>query len=137
MDSRLLIINGIGQNYLNVFRTIYNRLYNSYINWVVTGSFAFAIQGIPLEVHDIDIQTNEKGAYQIEQRFSEFVAKNITLSSVEKIRSHFGALEIDGIKIEIMGDIQKRLSDGTWEKPVDLDHHRRFVDFNGMQVPIT
>jgi len=53
---------GIKQSHLNAFGKIYSRLHNSDINWVVTGSFAFAIQGIPLEVHDIDIQTNEKGA---------------------------------------------------------------------------
>ena len=134
MDAKMN--NSIGQNHLNAFSKIYNHLYNSDINWVVTGSFAFAIQGIPVEVHDIDIQTDEKGAYQIEQGFSEFVTKNVIFSSGERIRSHFGALEIDGIKVEIMGDIQKMFDDGTWDNPVDLDHYKRFVNFNNMQIPV-
>jgi hypothetical protein len=52
------------------------------------------------------------------------------------MRSHLGALLIDGIEVEIMGDIQKRLEDGSWESPVDLNSHRRFVNFEGMQVPV-
>jgi len=64
------------------------------------------------------------------------MTKNVVFSSGERIRSHFGALEIDGIKVEIMGDIQKMLDDGTWDSPVDLDHHKRFVNFNNMQIPV-
>ena len=41
---------------------------------------------------------------------------------------------IDGIKVEIMGDIQKRNKDGSWENPVDLEHHKRVVEVEEMQV---
>jgi len=43
---------------------------------------------------------------------------------------------IDGIKVEIMGDIAKRLEDGTWEEPVDLERYKQFVGVEGMQVPV-
>jgi hypothetical protein len=43
---------------------------------------------------------------------------------------------IDGIKVEIMGDIQKRLEDGNWESPVDLEHHKRIIEVEGMQVGV-
>ena len=57
-------------------------------------------------------------------------------SSVEKIRSHFGTLMIDEIKVEVMGDIQKRLADGSWEEAVDLKQYKRVVEIEGMQVPV-
>ncbi|MDI6642249.1 MAG: hypothetical protein QME68_08090 [Elusimicrobiota bacterium] len=122
--------------YLKVLRKINSRLNNTSLNWAVTGSLGFALQGVPVEPNDIDIQTDKKGAYEIECYFSEFVTKRVTFSSTEKIRSHFGKLMIDGINVEIMGDIQKRLEDGSWENPMDLEHHKRIVEVEGMKVPV-
>ena len=126
----------INPAYLDVLAKICTRLNESGINWAVTGSLGFALQGVPVRPNDIDIQTDEAGAYEIERRFSESVAREVKFSAAEKICSHFGALEIDGIKVEIMGDVQKRLADGTWEEPVDLERHKRFVEIEGMRVPV-
>ena len=52
-----------------------------------------------------------------------------------RIRSHFGALMIDGIKVEIMGDIQKKVN-GEWEPPVDITKYKRFVQIEGMKIPV-
>jgi hypothetical protein len=122
--------------YLKVLRKINVRLNNTSINWAVTGSLGFALQGLPVESNDIDIQTDKEGAYEIERHFSEFMTKRVTFSSTEKIRSHFGKLMIDGIKVEIMGDIQKRLEDGSWENPVNLKHHKKVVEIEEMQIPV-
>lgn len=102
----------------------------------MTGSLGFALQGVPTKVHDIDIQTDRSGAYEIERRFTEFSTERVAFSSTEKIRSHFGALMIDGVRVEIMGDIQKRLEDGTWEDQIDLDQYKRAVLCEGMKVPV-
>jgi len=123
-------------SYLKVLRKINTRLNNTSVNWALTGSFGFALQGMPVEPNDLDIQTDKEGAYEIERYFSEFVTKRVKFSSTERIRSHFGELMIDGIKVEIMGDIQKRLEDGSWENPIDLEHHKRVVEIEGMQVPV-
>jgi len=122
--------------YFKVLHKIYTQLNNSTVNWVVTGSLGFALQGVPIEVHDIDIQTDRAGIYKIEQLFSEFVIKKVSFSSAERIRSHFGVLMIDGIKVDIMGDIQKKIEDGTWETSVDLKQQKRFGDVEGMHVPV-
>lgn len=51
------------------------------------------------------------------------------------MRSYFGVLVIDGIKVEIMGDIQKRVDD-RWEPPVDISKYKRLVDVEGMKIPV-
>jgi hypothetical protein len=122
--------------YIEVLRKIYTRLKDSDVNWAVTGSLGFALQGVPVTVHDIDIQTDKSGAYKIEDLLSEFVISKVTFSSAEKIRSHFGKLMIDEIKVEIMGDIQKRCEDGSWEEPVDLSKYKRVVEIQGMKIPV-
>ncbi len=126
----------IQPTYLAVLRQLFAELKESQVNWVVTGSLSFALQGLPLEPHDIDIQTDTEGAYEIERRFFSQVSRNVTFASTERMRSHFGALLIDGIIVEIMGDVQKRLKDGTWEAPVDLRSHRQVVHIEGMDIPM-
>ena len=125
----------ISQAYLRVLYKLYGRLNNSDVNWVITGSFGFALQGVPINPRDIDIQTDKEGAYKIERLFSEFVASPVRFSSAENIRSYFGVLVIDGIKVEIMGDIQKRVDD-RWEPPVDISKYKRLVDVEGMKIPV-
>ncbi len=126
----------IDPTYLNVLNKIYTRLRNTNIHWAVTGSLSFALQGVPVVPNDIDIQTDEAGAYEIERHFADCVVRKVAFSSTEKIRSHFGALIIDDINVEIMGGIQKRLKDGTWENPVELERHKRVVEVEDMQVPV-
>jgi len=95
-----------------------------------------ALQGMPVEVHDIDIQTDRDGAYEIEHCFAEFVIEPVRYSETERIRSYLGVLEIDGVKVEIMGDIQKRLGNRSWEEPVKVERYRRWVEVDGMQIPV-
>lgn len=126
----------IDQKFLTIFSKLYDLLSNTNINWVVTGSLGFSFQGLETKVNDIDIQTDKNGAYEIERLFSDYVVRKVALSTSSRIKSHFGALRIDGIDIEIMGNIQKRLNDGTWEDPVNLSLYKKFVESNGMKIPV-
>jgi hypothetical protein len=126
----------IPPSHLNALRVIYHHLQNTDIHWALTGSFSFALQGVPVEPHDIDVQTDEAGAYAIERLFREHVVQPVAYWASEHMRSHFGVLEIAGVTVEIMGEIQKRLADGTWEEPVNVEQYRRFVNIENMQVPV-
>lgn len=121
---------------ITALRLIHASLKDNSLNWALTGSMSFALQGVSVTVNDIDIQTDRTGAYEIERCLSEFVQRPITFSATERIRSHFGSLLIHGVKIEIMGDLQKRLPDGTWEEPVDPARYRRLMQIDGMQIPV-
>ena len=122
--------------HLNVLRVIVQRLEGQAIDWAVTGSCGFALQGLDVAVHDIDLQTDAAGAYAIERVLADKSRRKVEFSAAERIRSHFGALEIDGVKVEIMGDIQKRQGDGTWEAPVNIRSHRRWVMFGDLRIPV-
>jgi hypothetical protein len=122
--------------FLDVLLEIIPPLHSADILWVLTGSLAFALQGMPLEIHDIDIQTDKDGAYKIAGIFPESVIKPVSFSSTDLIRSHFGRLLMDDVKVEIMGDVQTRLPDGNWRPPPDLNHLKRYIEVNGFQIPI-
>ena len=104
--------------------------------WAVTGSTSFALQGMELEVHDIDIQTDRAGAYLLAKRLSEFVTEPVHFCGTDQIRSHFGRFLWNGFIIEVMGDIQKPEKDGSWGPPVDLLRWRRYVPLQGRQIPV-
>lgn len=123
-------------NFLGLLKKVHSRLQKADVIWVLTGSLAFALQGIPIVVHDIDIQTDENGAYQIAGLFPVHLIKPVTFSSTGIIRSHFGHLLIDGIKVEIMGDIQTRLPDSSWQSPPDLFTLRRYIARGDLKIPV-
>lgn len=104
--------------------------------WALTGSTAFALQGVSVEPHDIDVQTDAAGAVAIAARFPEAVVQPVAFSGTERIRSHFGVLEIGGLRVEIMGALQKRLPDGGWEAPVDVAALRRWITVGELRLPV-
>jgi sugar phosphate isomerase/epimerase len=106
------------------------------VAWALTGSAAFALQGVPVGPHDIDVQTDEAGAYAIQSLFPGRVQRPVTLSEATNVRSHFGAITVEGVEVEIMGALQKRLPSGGWEPPVDVRALRIFVPWEGYQVPV-
>lgn len=123
-------------NFLGVLNKVHPRLQAADVIWVLTGSLAFALQEIPIVVHDIDIQTDENGAYEIAGLFPVHLIKPVTFSSTGIIRSHFGHLLIDGIEVEIMGDVQTRLPDRSWQSPPDLFTLRRYIAWGDLKIPV-
>jgi hypothetical protein len=126
----------IKPDHLKILRLIVERLRDKPIDWVITGSLGLALQGLDVDVGDIDIQTDRYGAYEIEGCFSEYVVNPVCLSSSDRIRSHFGVLNVRGTQVEIMGDIQKRGTGSGWEEPADLERHRQWVKMDDMTLPV-
>lgn len=103
--------------------------------WVVTGSTALAAQGVPVEPHDIDLQSDASGAYAIAQALADFMVRPVAFSSTDRIRSHFGVALISGLEVEIMGDVEVRRPDGSWRPPPDISK-RAWVLAGGLRLPV-
>ena len=125
----------IERRYLSALRRICNRLSGLKHPWAITGSLGLALQGVAVDVHDVDIQTNKEGAYQIVDLLTEKVVKPVSFLESEGIRSHFGQIETEGCIIEIMGDIEKK-SELGWEGPPRLSEILRIVRFEELSVPV-
>jgi len=124
---------------LNAFQKLYPELTNpgrKPINWAVTGSLGMVLHGMQMDIHDIDIQTDKEGAYEIERRLVKHLVKLVHFKASERIRSYFGVFEIDGIKIEVMGDMQHILPDQKWDSPVSLSTCSDWVDYADMHIPV-
>ena len=88
---------------------IMERMRGTEARWALTGSLGMALQGVPVEVHDIDIQTDARGAQAIAQALEAWVVEPIRWRAEPGIRSWFGAFRIGQVRVEVMGDIEKRL----------------------------
>jgi hypothetical protein len=115
---------------------LYPRLKPVSFPWAFTGSLSMVLQGMNLEIHDIDLQSDAQGAYAIQTLFSEFVTRPVVFSATERIRSHYGALEIAGVKVEIMGDVESRMGGSEWSTPPDLHSLTRWVENEQMRLPV-
>ena len=122
--------------HLDVLRIVHDQLRGSAAVWALTGSLGMALQGMPLTPHDVDLQTDPDGAYEIERRLAAWMVRPVAFLESERIRSHLGQARILEVPVEIMGGIQKRLPDGTWEAPVPVGAHRLVVSIEGMTVPV-
>ena len=60
----------------------------------------------------------------------------VSFSGNEKVRSQLGRLLIDGIQVEIIGGIEKQLSDGAWETPPDIDANKRYFTLEDIGIPV-
>ncbi len=123
------------ERHTEVLRLILERFGGESVDWVVTGSLGMALQGAPFEAHDIDIQTDSSGAYRLGSKLAGFAVTPVRYVTSERIRSHLGAFEIEGVAVEIMGGIEK-LVDGEWELPVDVRTHRCWARLDELKVPV-
>jgi hypothetical protein len=106
----------------DVLCLIASQLHGTSINWAVTASCSLALQGVPVAVHDIDVRTTAQDAYALESVFRPYQKRRVTFASTGIVQSHFGALEINGVEVEIIGDMQHRLA--VW------------VALNDIQLPV-
>jgi hypothetical protein len=125
----------IDEQYLNVVGLLLSSLRNLNHPWAVTGSLGLRLQGIEVAVHDIDLQSTQEGVFAMARALSEYVVQKVELLENKKIRSYFGELKIMGIKVEIMGDVQKEW-EGEWGSPIDLPASIHWVKLRGWSIPV-
>jgi len=126
----------INARYLNVLHKICAYLQDCRSPWAITGSLGMSLQGMAITVNDIDIQTDRDGAFEIESCLSAYAVEPVRYLVSERIRSYLGRLEMDGIQVEIMGDIAKRLDDQTWKAPIQVAQYRRWLEIDGLRIPV-
>jgi len=126
----------IADRYLEVLAVLCERLPLPAVNWALTGSVGHRLQGVDVEIHDVDVQTDADGALQAAERLREHVVAAPRWRESELMRSLLGALRIHDVTVELMGAIQKRPGPGhPWTEPTDPAAHRVIVRRNRLAIP--
>ncbi|WP_254536618.1 nucleotidyltransferase domain-containing protein [Halomarina litorea] len=118
-------------------RTLCDRLPED-LPWAITASANLALRGLPVDPGDVDVVTDAEGVHRIADCFSDAVVRPLVppeAAGSPTIRSHFGALSLDGCEVELMGDVEHRV-DGEWVPAPDVGAVREFVTMGEYAVPV-
>lgn len=122
--------------HLDAIRLIASRLPLAEVNWALTGSASHRLQGVPVTVADVDLQTDGPGTVVAAERLREYVTTWPYVRESERMRSHFGTLAIGDVAVELIGGIQRRATeDSPWTDPVDPADHRVLIEYDGLRIP--
>ncbi|MBN2004565.1 MAG: methyltransferase domain-containing protein [Anaerolineae bacterium] len=117
-----------------VLRTIVQRLASSGIAYRVVGGTALALRGLPVPVHDLDL---EMPVVEDVYRFGELFSQNATMPVAWRegpaVRSHFGRFQVEGVTVEAMGGLEWH-RDGRWVP--SLSATSDCVALDGLAVPV-
>lgn len=86
-------------------------------NWIIAGGIAHKINGIDIETKDIDILTTTHLAFEMNQVLKNYSISEVKIGGNEKFHSAFGQFEIDGMLVEIAGDL---LIKGVFQYPLSV-----------------
>lgn len=118
-----------------VLKKLVKTLDETDVIWALTASTSLIIQGLDVKPNDIDIATTKDGAYIIDDYFQEHSIKKVSYSTDGNIRSHFGCLNIGGIDIDIIGDIQYKIN-GIWSETREITKLIEHISYNGIYIPV-
>lgn len=102
--------------------------------WALTGSAGLRLQGVDVQVHDLDIQTDEQTIYILEQCLAQFMKTPVHFWESAGMHSLDGKAEIENIEIELLANIAHKMPDGTWSTFTDFSR-LIWVDSHGLQIP--
>lgn len=111
-------------------------LLSSAENWAIDGSASLALQGIDLKPNDIDVLTDENGAYEIQTLLSDYLETPVRHISNDKYDSHFGTVVINEIRVEIMGDLRVFREDRWSDTQNPRNCKIKVVNLEGIRVPV-
>lgn len=74
--------------------------------YAIRGTASLVLQGIDMNVDDIDIICDRETALYANEVWAKYLVKPVSHSITNQYSSYFGEFEIQGIKVEIMGEWQ-------------------------------
>lgn len=83
--------------------------------WVLGGRTGLVLRGVEVEDdNELDICTTKEDAYRISKLLADYVSSPVVVEESPTFRAHIGKFTQDGVDIEVMGDPEKKLTDGSW-----------------------
>jgi hypothetical protein len=104
--------------------------------WALTGSAGLRLQGMDLSVNDLDLQTDAKTLFLMEKELAEYLKVPVHLWESEHTLSYHGQAEMNGLQVELLGDMRHHQPDGTWSLPLDLKSVLVWVEWRDLRIPV-
>lgn len=96
----------ISSKIITALQSFYKIVQNKNIERILSWSVSLSIQWVDIKPNeDIDILTDRIWAEKLDKLLQPFAVKSLQYSWTEKYKSYFGIYKIDGIQVEIMGEM--------------------------------
>lgn len=99
-------------------------------NYCFRGTAGLILQGLDMNVDDIDVLCDKNTAQKANQLLKEYIIEPVDYKESPKFKSHFGVFEINNIKVEVYGDWQIKDTKGIWSTKYDSSD-RIEVEYSG------
>jgi hypothetical protein len=126
----------IAKDAIECLQILCARVSNQDITWVLVGSTSLALQGVDVTPRDIDILTDEAGAYKINELLKDCEVKPVAYRPSDTVRSYWGEFRVNDVKVEVMGDYQERVR-GKWQGLSSRLATPVIIQLGGMQLPVS
>ena len=96
------------EKFLKALEVVCKKLGKKEVVWVLGGSLALAFRGVelPSPCRDVDIFTTEEGALRINKLRKDYEVTTVTKKLSGIYSSFFGVFLIEGIRVEVIGNLQ-------------------------------
>jgi len=128
-------VHDLPEQHAKVLSLLVARIHPTDYLWALTGSAGLRLQGVDISVHDLDLQTDAKTIYLLEKEVAEFMKVPVHVWESEHTLSYHGQAEINGLQVELLGDVRHRGSDDTWEPPLDIESVLVWVEWHKLKIP--
>lgn len=82
------------------------------------GTTSLVLQGLEMNVVDIDILVDKETALSCTTLLKDFVVSPVIYSETEKFKSYFGKFKVNDILVEVMGEWQIKSGRAGWSAPL-------------------
>jgi hypothetical protein len=126
----------IPDKFIPVIKTLARQCDQLGLTWAFTGSLNRALWGFELEPHDIDLETDRFGATQLDLHYQDKAVWSLHFRESEIMSSYFARYDFNGVQVEVMGDCQYHVVDGSWVSPRPLEKRIHRVNWQDFSLPI-
>lgn len=133
MKARL----NVPEQHTKVLSLLLDRVPPAHHLWALTGSAGLRLQGVDIPVHDLDLQTDAKTVYLLEKNLEEFIKVPVHVWETEHhTLSYHAQAEVEGLQVELLGDVRHRSADGVWELPLVIESALVWVEWRDLTIPV-
>jgi len=104
--------------------------------YAIRGTASLVLQGLQMNVDDIDVLTDKKGALACSKLLKNYLVEKVSYKQSPKYRSYFGVFSIDGVKVEVYGEWQIMKANGEWSS-VYNGKDRKQITVGGQTIWVT
>jgi hypothetical protein len=121
---------------LSALEVVASRLTVHKIRWILVGTTSLFLQDVDVEPEDIDVFASVDDIHRAGDLLKDYEVLPITFGTTELFKSYRGVYNIKGVKVEVMGDLEEKVSE-EWISLSDRLYSPVMIQLGSIEVPVS